>query len=116
MTDQPAALLPPDPSVSGWHYVTMTRGDPPDTQAWYWSADEQLWDMPVPPVPAYAAGWRYVRPIPSADRLAAMEEIVAIHAEALASYEAHYGHAPDDKTGFSSTRITAGMIRRAVGS
>lgn len=53
----------------------------------------------------------------NARRLAAMEEIVAYFAFALAAHELADGSVPDDTviwTGYEFN-ITAGMIRRAVG-
>lgn len=106
-------LLPPNPDESGWHLLLDEDGQ---EIAWHWQAEGKRWDG-LSPADAAFLGYRYLRPIPSADRLAAMEEIVAAAATRLAEVEKTEGAVPDDcPVGFGGHAfVAADLIRRATG-
>lgn len=113
-----AELLPPDPTVSGYHLIGTPDGN---ETAWRWLSSLRVWRdiMWADCVPEVAArkSYRYLCPIPPAARLAAMGDIVTYFGLALAEHELINGEVPDETviwTGYEHY-ITAGMIRRATG-
>jgi hypothetical protein len=66
-------LLPPNPGVSGWHWLRHKEGW---DAVWQWSREYQVWVAPTGVIVGRADlrgfGFHYLCPVPSADQSAAM--------------------------------------------
>ena len=68
-------VLPPDPNVSGWHWLGSEKY-PGQRLASEWMSYAGMWwdkGAPVHPARVHANGWRYLCPVPTPARIAALE-------------------------------------------
>lgn len=67
-------VLPPDPSVSGWHWLELSTRKAP----LFWFPEWQVWIQGAyrtGPGAAASYGWKYLAPVASPERVAALEAV-----------------------------------------
>lgn len=67
-------VLPLDPSVSGWHWLASGTGKEP----LFWFPEWQVWiqgTRKTGPGAAASYGWKYLAPVASPERVAALEAV-----------------------------------------
>ena len=105
-------LLPPDSSVSGWHWLIHSRGR---RACAFWDSENRWWELdgcawPIATFHEDRPGWQYLRPIPAAETLDRLERIEEAMGELLAVAQWRGDDAlphPSDDPKLNSARMQA---------